>query len=138
MYACIDVKGPAGTGVHCDADVAPATRTGSRSRTCPLRNQRGDYMRRAATLGVLVASGAISIAAAGVRQGQQPPPAKPVLEIQKLRDNLYLIGTGSGVGPNFIGGDTPPVFTQSGGGVLETQVVWWGDALVVNTKIVSD
>jgi glyoxylase-like metal-dependent hydrolase (beta-lactamase superfamily II) len=95
-------------------------------------------MRRAAILGVVVASGAISIAAAGGRQGQQPPPAKPVLEIQKLRDNLYLIGTGSGVGPNFIGGNTAVFVTERGVVVVDTKLAGWGQAMLDKIKTVSD
>jgi glyoxylase-like metal-dependent hydrolase (beta-lactamase superfamily II) len=94
-------------------------------------------MRRAAILGVLVASGAVSIAAAGVRQGQ-PPPAKLPLEIQKLRDNLYLIGTGSVVGPSFAGGNTAVFVTERGVVVVDTKLAGWGQAILDQIKTVTD
>ena len=60
-------------------------------------------MRRAICLGALVATGVLSLAAA---RGQQQQGAKPILQIEKLKDNLYIIATGHTPGPGFAGGNT--------------------------------
>ena len=53
-------------------------------------------MRRTVLLGVLVAVGALSIGLAAMPEltltaGQQPPSAPRVIDIVKLKDNLYVI-----------------------------------------------
>jgi glyoxylase-like metal-dependent hydrolase (beta-lactamase superfamily II) len=95
-------------------------------------------MRRAAILGVLVTSAAISMATAGVLHRQQPSPAKLPLEIQKLRDNLYLIGTGAALGPNFAGGNTAVFVTERGVVVVDTKLAGWGQAMLEQIRTVTD
>jgi cyclase len=94
-------------------------------------------MRRAIFLGVLIATGAMSAVAAKMQQAQQAPAAKPVLEIQKLKDNLYLIGTGSAVGPGFTGGNTAVFVTQKGVAVVDTKLAGWGQAMLEKIKTVT-
>lgn len=95
-------------------------------------------MRRAVFLGVLVATGAMSVAAARIQPAQQASAPRPVLEIQQLKDNLYLIGTGSAVGPGFIGGNTAVFVTQKGVVVVDTKVAGWGQAMIEKIKTVTN
>lgn len=95
-------------------------------------------MKRTVFLGVLMATGALSVTAARVQQAQQAPAPRPVLEIQQLKDNLYLIGTGSAVGPGFVGGNTAVLVTQKGVVVVDTKVAGWGQALIEKIKTVTN
>jgi cyclase len=94
-------------------------------------------MRRAVLLGVLVATGAMSVTAARVQPAQQATNARPALEIRRIKDNLYLIGTGSPVGPGFIGGNTAVFVTQRGVVVVDTKVAGWGTAMLETIKTVT-
>ena len=81
-------------------------------------------MRRGIVLGVLVAAGALSVAAAGFQQpaagaGQAAPR---VVTVQKLRDNLYVLGGG--------GGNTAVFITPSGVTVVDTKNPGWGQPIL--------
>jgi glyoxylase-like metal-dependent hydrolase (beta-lactamase superfamily II) len=60
-----------------------------------------------------------------------------VLEIQQLKGNLYLIGTGSLVGPGFAGGNTAVFVTQKGVVVVDTKVAGWGQAMIEKIRTVT-
>ena len=80
-------------------------------------------MRRAIVLGVLVAIGALSLT---VRAFQQPAagaqPAAMVVEVEKLKDNLFLLKGG--------GGNTA-VFVQANGvTVVDTKNPGWGQPIL--------
>ena len=108
-------------------------------------------MKRAIVLGVLLAVGGLSLAAAGWQnppagggQGRgegrrgdgrgrgegRGPAAPPVAEIQKVRDNLYELTGG--------GGNTAAFITDNGVVLVDTKNPGWGQAILDKLKTVTD
>jgi cyclase len=84
-------------------------------------------MSRAFALSVLVGAGALSVAAAAY-QGQ--PQGPKVVEVEKLKDNLYMLKGG--------GGNTA-VFVGSGGVVVvDTKNPGWGQPILDKIKEITD
>jgi glyoxylase-like metal-dependent hydrolase (beta-lactamase superfamily II) len=81
-------------------------------------------MKRLAVLVSLLLVGAVSMIAA---QQQQKPPA---LEMQKVKDNLYLITGG--------GGNTAAFITDKGVVVVDTKLPGLGPAILEKVKSVTD
>jgi cyclase len=86
-------------------------------------------MRRQLVLGVLMAMGAVSI---GVSAFQQPAaggqPAARVVEVDKLRDNLYVMRGAGG------GGNSAVFITTTGVVVVDTKNPGWGQPLLDEIK----
>jgi glyoxylase-like metal-dependent hydrolase (beta-lactamase superfamily II) len=83
-------------------------------------------MKRTVVLGILVAIGAVAMAA----KAQNPPPTQNVAEIEKIKDNLYAI-KGGGV-------TTAAFITASGVVVVDTKVANWGQAILDKIRSVTD
>jgi cyclase len=80
-------------------------------------------MRRAVTLTVLVVVGALSVAVASSQQ----PSAKPkIIEVEKLRDNLFVLRGG--------GGNTGVFITSTGVVVVDSKNPGWGQPLLDKIK----
>ena len=94
-------------------------------------------MRRLVLLGVLVGVGALSLSAA-----QQPPaaPAGPrVVDIEKLKDNLYVLTSSTPGNPaTFSGGNVAVFITDGGVTLVDTKLAGWGQAVVDKVKSVTD
>jgi len=91
-------------------------------------------MRRGVVLSVLMALGTLSIWAAGQgrggeRQGQQAQQQQ-VAEIQKVKDNLYMVTGG--------GGNTAAFITEGGVVVVDTKNPGWGQAILDKIKTVTN
>ena len=105
-------------------------------------------MRRVPILGALIVTGAISIAAGGIQgqgqgqgRGPAPPPLpRPRLEIQKVKDNFYIIPTGHAPGGQtaFVGGNTAVWITANGVVVVDTKLAGWGQEMLATIKTVTD
>jgi len=85
-------------------------------------------VRRLTILAALLAAGAVSIAAAGYQQRSQlPTPALAATQIEKVKDNLYMI---TGADPtnreSFSGGNTGVFITANGVVVVDTKLAGWG------------
>jgi cyclase len=78
-------------------------------------------MKRLIVLGVLVAVGGLSIAAVASQQ-----PATPSIEVEKLRDNLFVLKGG--------GGNTAVFVTAAGVVVVDTKIPGWGQPLLAKIK----
>jgi cyclase len=93
-------------------------------------------MRRLVLLGALMGVGALSISAA------QPPaaPAGPrVVEMQKLKDNLYVLMTSTPGNPATFSGGNVAVFVTDGGVTLvDSKLNGWGQAVLDKVKSVTD
>lgn len=86
-------------------------------------------MRRTVVLGLLVSAGATVMAAGASLQ----PPAtdKPkIAEIEKVKDNLFVITGG--------GGNTAAFITQTGVVVVDTKLAGWGPQILEKIKGVTD
>ena len=83
-------------------------------------------MKRFILLGALVASGALSMTLAAFQQ----PAAPMVVEVEKLKDNLYVMKGGGGNSAVFIGTD--------GITVVDTKNPGWGAPLLEKIKSVSN
>jgi cyclase len=79
-------------------------------------------MKRIALLAVLLAAGSLSIALSAAQQGGQKPM---VVEVEKLKDSLYVLKGG--------GGNTAVFVTAKGVVVVDTKNPGWGQPLI--TKI---
>ena len=87
-------------------------------------------MKRALTLGLLLAAGALSI---GVSAYQQPPagrggqaPGPMVVEVEKLKDNLFVLKGG--------GGNTAVFVTANGVTVVDAKNPGWGAPILAKIK----
>jgi glyoxylase-like metal-dependent hydrolase (beta-lactamase superfamily II) len=86
-------------------------------------------MRRGIVLGALLAAGALSLT---VTAYQQPaaPPAEKIVEVEKLKDNLYVMKGG--------GGNSAVFITADGVTVVDTKNPGWGQPLLDKIKSVTD
>jgi cyclase len=84
-------------------------------------------MNRSVVLGVLVAAGVLSAAAAAY-QGQ--PQGPKVVEVEKLKDNLYMLKGGGGNTAVFVG--------TSGVVVVDTKNPGWGQPILDKIKELTD
>jgi cyclase len=81
-------------------------------------------MRRAVVLGVLMAAGALSLSVAA---SQTPPAPQPkVVEVEKLKDNLYMLKGG--------GGNTAVYIGANGVVVVDTKNPGWGRPILDKIK----
>ena len=89
-------------------------------------------MRRKLVLGTLVAIGGLTLAVAAAQQpaGGAQQPAPMIVEIEKLKDNLFMLKGG--------GGNTA-VFVQANGvTVVDTKNPGWGKPLLVKIREITD
>jgi cyclase len=84
-------------------------------------------MKRGIVLGVLVSAGALSVAAAGY---QAQTPAPKVIEVEKLRDNLFMLKGG--------GGNTAVFVTSTGVVVVDTKNPGWGQPILSKIRELTD
>jgi cyclase len=85
-------------------------------------------MKRISFLAVLLAVGSLSL---GVAAFQQPPAAAPkVVEVEKLRDNLWMLKGG--------GGNTAVFVRSDGITVVDTKNPGWGQPILDQIKKISD
>ncbi len=88
-------------------------------------------MKRHLVLGALVGVGALSISVAALQQPAGGGQAAPrVVEVQKLRDNLYMMTGG--------GGNSAVFITSTGVVVVDTKNPGWGQPLLDKIKTVTD
>ena len=91
-------------------------------------------MKRIVVLGILFTAGALSMSAAALQQapaaGGQPAPR--VVTVEKLRDNLYMMGGAGG------GGNSAVFITAAGVVVVDTKNPGWGAPLLEKIKSVTD
>jgi glyoxylase-like metal-dependent hydrolase (beta-lactamase superfamily II) len=89
-------------------------------------------MRRFVVLSILFTAGALSMSAAALQQapaaGGQPAPR--VVEVDKLKDNLYMMRGG--------GGNSAVFITAAGVVVVDTKNPGWGQPLLDKIKSVTD
>jgi cyclase len=86
-------------------------------------------MKRHIVLGTVMAVGALTMTVAAL---QQPagPPAPMVIDVDKLKDNLYVMKGG--------GGNTAVFITADGVTVVDTKLPGWGQPLLDKIKTVTN
>ena len=91
---------------------------------------------RCALLIALVVIGSLSMAAASY---QPPPPAGPrVIDILKLKDNLYVLTSSTpGNEATFSGGNVAVFITDSGVTLVDDKLAGWGQAALDKIKTVT-
>jgi glyoxylase-like metal-dependent hydrolase (beta-lactamase superfamily II) len=89
-------------------------------------------MTRQLVLGILLAAGALTISVTALQQPQAPPAgqAARVVEVEKLKDNLYMMRGG--------GGNSAVFITTTGVVVVDTKNPGWGQPLLDKIKTVTD
>src|SRR3954468_20862258 len=88
-------------------------------------------MKRTALLGALLAVGAASIAA-------QTPAAPKVIDIVKLKDNLYVLTSSTpGNAATFSGGNVAVFITDGGFTLVDDKLAGWGQAVLDKVKSVT-
>jgi cyclase len=84
-------------------------------------------MKRIALLAVLVAAGALSVT---LSARQDPAPKPMVVEVEKLKDNLFVLKGG--------GGNTAVLVTAKGVVVVDTKNPGWGAPLIAKIRELTD
>lgn len=87
-------------------------------------------MTRAGVLGSIITAGTVAMAAVPYA-AQQPAATGPnVAQIEKVKDNLYMITGG--------GGNTAAYITANGVVLVDTKLANWGQAILDKVRTVSD
>ena len=89
-------------------------------------------MTRRIVLGALLVVGGLTVAIA-----QQQAPRPPLPDLIKVKDNLYVI-TSSTPGPDFTGGNTGVLVTDSGVVVVDTKLANYGPDILARIRKVTD
>jgi cyclase len=85
-------------------------------------------MRRVLVLSALLAVGALSLVAAH-SQGQAQPSSPKVVELQKLKENLYVLSGG--------GGNSAVFVTDLGVVLVDTKLTGWGQPMIDKIKTIT-
>jgi cyclase len=96
-------------------------------------------MTRLLVSGVLLTLGMLSLTVAA----SQPPAAQPVgprvIDIEKLKDNLYVLTSSSPADrTTFSGGNVAVFITDAGVTLVDTKLAGWGQAILDKLKTVTD
>jgi cyclase len=102
-------------------------------------------MKRTIVLGMVVATGALSIGVGAIpaftaAQGQPQAAAGPkVIDIEKLKDNLYVLTTSTPGNPaTFSGGNVAVFITDGGVTLVDSKLNGWGQAVLDKVKSVTE
>src|SRR5881628_1988422 len=98
-------------------------------------------MKRLTILVALVAAGVLSIAAAAYQQPSQglPAAALAATQIEKVKDNLYMITGADPMDRNsFSGGNTGVFITDNGVVVVDTKLAGWGQVILDKIKTLTN
>ena len=87
-------------------------------------------MTRQIVLGVLLAMGGLSMSVAALQQPAAGQPQPRVVNVEKLKDNLYMMTGG--------GGNSAVFITSTGVVVVDTKNPGWGQPLLDKIKTVTD
>jgi cyclase len=95
-------------------------------------------MKRLLLLGVLLGTGTLSMAVAASQAPAQPAGPR-VIDIEKLKDNLYVLTSSTpGNAATFSGGNVAVFITDSGVTLVDTKLAGWGQAVLDKVKSVTD
>jgi len=96
-------------------------------------------MKRLLALAVLLVTGTLSIAVAAHQAPAAQPAGPRVIDIEKLKDNLYVLTSSSPADrATFSGGNVAVFITDSGVTLVDTKLAGWGQAILDKLKSVTD
>lgn len=88
---------------------------------------------------VLVSMMIVGAAAIGFAALQQPAQDKHVIDVEKVKDNLYVLTTSSPADrATFSGGNVAVFITEAGVVLVDTKLAAWGDTLLDRIKSVTN
>jgi len=87
-------------------------------------------MKRSMVLGALVILGALSGVVGAQQGGRGGPPAPMVVEVEKLKDNLFVLRGG--------GGNTAAFITATGVVLVDTKLPGWGKPIIEAVQKLTD
>src|SRR5258705_13934336 len=94
-------------------------------------------MKRLLLLGILSSAGALSMVAAA-SQPPAPPAGPRVVDIEKLKDTLYVLTSSKPGNPaTFSGGNVAVFITDGGVTLVDTKLNGWGQAVLDKVKSVT-
>ena len=95
-------------------------------------------MKRLTLLAILLSTGTLSMAAAAYQAPAQPQGPR-VIDIEKLKDNLYVLTSSTPGDPaTFSGGNVAVFITDGGVTLVDTKLAGWGQAVLDKVKSVTD
>jgi len=95
-------------------------------------------MKRSVLLGMLIAVGVLSIAVTGYQGQPAQPSGARVVDILKLKDNLYVLTSSTPGNPaTFSGGNVAVFITDGGVTLVDTKLAGWGQAVLDKVKSVT-
>ena len=95
-------------------------------------------MRREVTLSVVIAAGLLSIGVGAYQAPAQAPAAPRVIDLLKLKDNLYVLTSSIPGNPNtFSGGNVAVFITDAGVTLVDSKLAGWGPAMLDKIKTVT-
>ena len=95
-------------------------------------------MKRRSLVATIVMIGALSMAVVA-RQAAQAPQGPKVIEIQKVKDNLYVFTSSiPGDRATFSGGNVAALVTPTGVVLVDTKLAGWGQTLLDKLRTVTD
>ena len=95
-------------------------------------------MRRGLLLGTLIGVGALSIAVSGQAPGPSPAAIKAA-QIEKVKDNLYIIvGSGADNQDTFSGGNVAVFVSDTGVTLVDSKLPGFGPTILERIKTVTD
>jgi cyclase len=96
-------------------------------------------MTRSVLLGTVLIAGSVSMAVAAYQQPPAAPAGPRVIDIQKLKDNLYVLTSSTpGNAATFSGGNVAVFITDNGVTLVDTKLAGWGQAILDKLKTVTD
>jgi cyclase len=101
-----------------------------------MQHQMENIMKRTVVLTAIITVGIVAIGAAAY---QAQPAAPRTIEMEKLRDNLYVLKSSTpGDNATFSGGNVSVFVTSSGVTVVDTKLAGWGQPLLDDIKKITD
>jgi cyclase len=95
-------------------------------------------MKRGLVLGTLVGVGALSLVVSGQGQGPSPAAVK-AMQIEKVKENLYIItGSGAENQTTFSGGNVAVFITDAGVTLVDTKLPGFGPTILERIKTVTN
>src|SRR6266568_5466297 len=91
-------------------------------------------MKRTVVLGGLLVAGVLSIVVSAAQQ----PPAKQMIDIQKVSDNYYVLTSSTpGNDATFSGGNVGVFITNGGVILVDTKLAGWGQTFLDRVKSIT-